>query len=58
MAMETFDASRQRFGQLLCEHSEPAAWGAGIVELGFYLTVFWVDSKAARDRMLGEMGYF
>ena len=58
MAMEAFDAFRQNLRQLLRKYTEPASWGAGVVEFGLYLTVFRVDTKPVRHKMLGEMGHF
>ena len=58
MTMETFYACRKLFRQLLGEHTKPAAWCTGVIKLSLYLTVFWVDTKPTRHRMLGEMGDF
>ena len=44
MAMETLNACRKLFGQLLCKHSETAAFGTGVVQFCLYLTIFRIDS--------------
>ena len=58
MAMEALDAFRQNVRQLLRKHTEPAARGARVVKFCLYFTVFGVDTKPVRHKMLGEMGHF
>ena len=47
MTMEAFDAGRKLVGQLLCQHAEAAAGSTRVIEFGFYLAVFGVDTQAA-----------
>ena len=52
MTMETFHSCRKRIGQLASKYTETASWSTGIIELGLYLTIFGIDTKAHTYAMI------